>query len=205
MAVGRHQVAPDRTITVGILEDHPLYRGALVRTLTAPGLAVVTAVGTVEELLAGPRPAVAVLGLRLDLTGPVSGRTAVREVSRRGLRALVLSADESRATAATAIAAGACDCLGKSAGEDAIRAAVRSVAAGGRRRLAPADGAARLSPREQEVLTLVASGAADAEIARSLGIKAATVRTYLDRIGLKRGRRRRASLTMLAYEEGLCD
>jgi DNA-binding NarL/FixJ family response regulator len=196
--------ATGEPVRVGLVEDHPLYRGALIRTLTAPGIEVVTAVDTVAELVAGPRPDVAVLGLRLDPAGPMAGATAVHELTRHGLRVLVLSADEARPAAVAAISAGAAGYLGKSAGEDAIRAAVRAVAAGGAAPQVPAaEDGPQLSAREREVLVLLATGAADTEIARSLGIKATTVRTHLDRISLKRGRRRRADLTRLAYEEGL--
>ncbi len=75
-------------------------------------------------------------------------------------------------------------------------------------RSGPPDGAAAatvLSPRENEVLALVAGGATDEQIAASLFIGVATVRSHLDRIGAKTGSRRRADLTRLALSLGLTD
>jgi DNA-binding CsgD family transcriptional regulator len=57
-----------------------------------------------------------------------------------------------------------------------------------------------LSPREREILVLVASGKLDKQVARELDIAVTTVRTHLERIGIKSGRRRRAELIALAYE-----
>jgi predicted ATPase/DNA-binding CsgD family transcriptional regulator len=61
----------------------------------------------------------------------------------------------------------------------------------------------RLSPRERELITLVAQGRTDHEIAGELFISIRTVRSHLDRIRDKSGCRRRADLTRLALEEGL--
>ncbi len=63
--------------------------------------------------------------------------------------------------------------------------------------------ASRLSPREQELVTLVARGRTDAQIAAELFISVRTVRSHLDRIRDKTGYRRRADLTRLALAEGL--
>jgi len=60
-----------------------------------------------------------------------------------------------------------------------------------------------LSPRERELVTLVAQGRTDAEIAEKLFISVRTVRTHLDRIRDKSGCRRRADLTRLALQEGI--
>lgn len=60
-----------------------------------------------------------------------------------------------------------------------------------------------LSSRELEVLSLVAAGQTDKEIAAALIISIATVRSHLDRIREKSGCRRRAELTRLAVELGL--
>jgi non-specific serine/threonine protein kinase len=66
-----------------------------------------------------------------------------------------------------------------------------------------APGAARLSARERELVTLVAQGRTDADIAGQLHISIRTVRSHLDRIRDKTGCRRRADLTRLALAEGL--
>jgi DNA-binding CsgD family transcriptional regulator len=60
-----------------------------------------------------------------------------------------------------------------------------------------------LSPRERELLALVARGLTDKDIATALVISLATVRSHLDRIRDKTGRRRRPELTRLADELGL--
>ena len=67
---------------------------------------------------------------------------------------------------------------------------------------APA-GLAQLSAREQELVTLVAQGRTDAQIAAQLYISVSTVRSHLDRIRDKSGCRRRADLTRLALQAGL--
>jgi DNA-binding CsgD family transcriptional regulator len=64
-------------------------------------------------------------------------------------------------------------------------------------------GLGKLSPRERELVTLVARGRTDAQIAAQLYISIRTVRTHLDRIRDKTGCRRRADLTRLALSEGL--
>jgi len=61
-------------------------------------------------------------------------------------------------------------------------------------------GAPKLSQRERELLTLVAQGSTDAQIAQQLFISIRTVRSHLDRIRDKTGCRRRADLTRLALD-----
>ena len=66
-----------------------------------------------------------------------------------------------------------------------------------------APGLRKLSARERELVTLVAQGRSDAEIAAQLYISIRTVRSHLDRIGDKTGRRRRVDLTRLALSAEL--
>ena len=66
-----------------------------------------------------------------------------------------------------------------------------------------APGLGRLSARERELVTLVAQGATNAQIADRLYISVHTVRSHLDRIRDKTGARRRADLTRLALAAGL--
>ena len=68
-----------------------------------------------------------------------------------------------------------------------------------------ATGLARLSPRERELVTLVARGRTDAQIAAELFITVRTVTSHLDRIRDKTGCRRRADLTRLALSAGRYD
>ena len=64
-------------------------------------------------------------------------------------------------------------------------------------------GLAKLSPRERELVTLVAQGRTDAQIAAQLYITVRTVSSHLDRVRDKTGCRRRADLTRLALSAGL--
>ena len=66
-----------------------------------------------------------------------------------------------------------------------------------------APGSPRLSARERELVTLVAHGRTDTQIAEQLYISIRTVRSHLDRIRDKTGCRRRADLTRLALTAGL--
>ena len=68
---------------------------------------------------------------------------------------------------------------------------------------AAAHGSGKLSARERELVTLVAQGRTDAQIAAQLYISVRTVHTHLDRIRDKTGCRRRADLTRLALQTGL--
>jgi DNA-binding CsgD family transcriptional regulator len=67
----------------------------------------------------------------------------------------------------------------------------------------PAPALPRLSPRERELITLVAQGRTDAQIAAQLYITVRTVTSHLDRIRDKTGCRRRADLTRLALSAGM--
>jgi non-specific serine/threonine protein kinase len=67
----------------------------------------------------------------------------------------------------------------------------------------PGPGPGKLSARERELVTLVAQGATNAQIAAQLTISVRTVGTHLDRIRDKTGCRRRADLTRLALTAGL--
>ena len=77
------------------------------------------------------------------------------------------------------------------------------LAAPGPQQLQVPPGHGELSAREQELVTLVAQGRTDAQIAAQLSISVRTVRSHLDRIRDKTGCRRRADLTCLALSEGL--
>jgi DNA-binding CsgD family transcriptional regulator len=67
----------------------------------------------------------------------------------------------------------------------------------------PPAGLNQLSARETELVTLVAQGRTDAQIAAQLFISVRTVGSHLDRIRDKTGCRRRADLTRLALSAGL--
>ncbi|MGA8115098.1 MAG: response regulator transcription factor [Actinocatenispora sp.] len=205
-----------REIQVCVIEDHPLYRAALVRALSdAPDVTVGTTAGSVEEFAAyHPEPgSVVILDLRLP---GVRDATAVVDLVGRGHQVLVLSAHGGQDDVLAAIAAGARGYLTKNSDADEILRAVREVAAHNsyvsptlasflldssrdRHLRAGLD----LSAREKEVLGLVAAGERDQDIAEALSISVRTVRSHLDRIREKTGCRRRPDLTRLAIRKGI--
>ncbi len=71
----------------------------------------------------------------------------------------------------------------------------------GRRRAGPAG----LTPRELEVLTLIARGASTRQVARALGITAKTAETHIERIYAKIGASTRSTATLFAMQHGLLD
>lgn len=129
---------------------------------------------------------------------------------------MVVSAQGSRQDVVAAITAGAAGYLTKASEPAEITHAIELVASGATyvsptlasfllqtSREPEVDGGFTLTVREREILALLASGERDAEIADELFISIATVRTHLDRIRSKTGRRRRADLTRLALEQGV--
>jgi len=204
-------------IRVGVIEDHPLYRDAVERLLAeANGIEVDTVAGSVAQFAARRRPdssGVVVLDLRLP---GLQGAPAVMELVGMGYRVLVLSAHSERAEVLGAMAAGASGYLSKDCEADEILHAVRVVAAGNTymspmlaahvldafadRNSGPT---IELSTRERQVLSLVAAGERDQDIAQTLEISIRTVRSYLDRIRDKTGQRRRPELTRYAIEMGV--
>jgi DNA-binding NarL/FixJ family response regulator len=133
-----------------------------------------------------------------------------------GHRVLVVSAQGEQADVLAAMAAGARGYLTKDADADEILRAVRVVWGGGTyisptlasllldsSRIRDARLRLPLSERERQVLSLLAAGERDQDIADALAISVRTVRSHLDRIREKTGRRRRPELTRLAIEEGI--
>jgi DNA-binding NarL/FixJ family response regulator len=158
----------------------------------------------------------------MDLRMPrLDGIEAIRRLTARGERprtiALTTYADD--ASVLGALRAGARGYLTKDAGAEQIRAAVEAVARGDAA-LDPAvqhhvlaaltdpssdapelpDG---LTPREAEVLALIAEGLTNAEIADRLVVSAATVKTHVNHIFAKAGVRDRAQAVVYAYSRGL--
>lgn len=203
-------------IKVAVIEDHPLYRQGLIQIVElASECVLVGAAGSAEELEQAEHDEcdVAILDLHLP---DCSGAGAVLRVKEYARAILVVSASEDRTSVVEAIGAGASGYLPKSADADEIEKAIRTIAAGGsyispilasyllvESRRSRADDAFELTPRESEILSLVADGETDTDIAHRLFISVRTVRSHLDRIRDKTGRRRRADLTRLAYEQGV--
>jgi DNA-binding NarL/FixJ family response regulator len=164
----------------------------------------------------------------------VDGIEAIRRLAARGDRprtiALTTFADD--ASVLGALRAGARGYLTKDAGAEEIRAAVEAVHRG-EAALDPAvqhhvvaalsapagDGAAAsgagaagepelpdgLTPREAEVLALIAGGLTNSEIADRLVVSAATVKSHVNHIFAKAGVRDRAQAVVYAYEHGLAE
>lgn len=199
-------------IRVGVIEDHPLYRAAVARVLGEAGdMEVGAVVDSVPAFAAADQPPGSVVVLDLRLRG-IAGSAAVRRVAGMGHHVLVLSAYARQDEVLGAVSAGARGYLSKDADGPDILRAVREVAAGETHvsprlasHLLDSDRGARsvLSERERQVLSLVAAGERDADIAVAMDISVRTVRSYLERIRDKTGRRRRPELTRLAIEEGI--
>ena len=196
-----------------MIEDHPVFRQGLAQILEEPpDIAIVAIAASTEEFVAMHLDADVSL-LDLHLPG-ISGPGAVRIVRESGSAVLVQSATGTSEDVLGAIEAGASGYLTKQAQPGEIVAAVLAVAAGDTY-VSPTlasfllDAAERtgldqldLTPREHEVLTLLASGERDQDIADRLFVSVRTVHSHLDRIRDKTGHRRRSELTRLVVESG---
>ncbi|MFD9393360.1 response regulator [Streptomyces sp. NPDC060000] len=205
-------------ITLLIVDDHPVVRDGLRGMFeSAPGFAVVgEAANGVEALAAAAAADPDVILMDLRMPGG-AGVDAIRELTRRRARAkiLVLTTYDTDSDTLPAIEAGATGYLLKDAPRDELFTAVRA-AAEGRTVLSPAvatrlvcavraprSAAEPLSAREREVLTLVARGTSNREIASELFISEATVKTHLTHLYAKLGVGDRAAAVAVAYERGI--
>ena len=210
------------TIRVVVADDHPIVRAGIVGLLeTAPDIAVVGEAADGSEAVAlaeSEHPDLVLMDLRMP---GVDGAAATERIvaAGRGTRVLVLTTYESDDHILAAIEAGASGYLLKAAPQAEILAGIRSVAAG-ETVLAPsiaaklvsrvradaasaAEPAPALSPREREVLVLVAEGRSNPDIARSLYIGEATVKTHLLHVFEKLGVNDRTRAVTRAMELGL--
>lgn len=182
-----------------VVDDHPVFRDGLAGLLAT--LDDVSRVDTADSgeqalvLAAASAPDVVVM----DLTMPgMSGVEATRRLvdAHPDIAVLALTMVDDDETVLAALRAGARGYVLKGATGAEIAGAMRTAAAGGavfgagiaarvlalttgRPRHAPADG---LTDRERDVLALVADGASNAQIARSLGLTLKTVQNYVSRI-----------------------
>ncbi|MFD4198300.1 MULTISPECIES: response regulator [Amycolatopsis] len=208
---------------VVIADDQALVRTGFRMILASGGVDVVgeaadgaEAVATVRDL----EPDVVLMDIRMPA---MDGLEAARRILARdpGCRVLMLTTFDLDRYVYDALAAGASGFLLKDVTPEHLVAAVRLVGTGdallapsitrrlverfaaGQARPAPHRDLAVLTPRELEVLTLVARGRSNAEIAAELTLSEATVKTHVARIFAKLSLRDRAQAVVLAYETGL--
>jgi DNA-binding NarL/FixJ family response regulator len=222
-------------IRVLLADDQRVVReglGTLLGLLEGIELVGTAADGDEAVALAGELdPDVVLMDLRMPR---VDGIEAIRRLAEQGERprtiALTTYADD--ASVLGALRAGARGYLTKDAGADEIRAAVEAVARGeaaldpavqrhvvaaltgpaaGVGVPAPAAGESErelpdgLTPREAEVLALIAAGLTNTEIAERLVVSGATVKSHVNHIFAKAGVRDRAQAVVYAYDHGLAE
>ncbi|MFE0107305.1 response regulator [Streptomyces sp. NPDC059009] len=182
------------------------------------------------ELARDVLPDVVLMDIRMP---GMDGLTATRLLTsyENGPRVLVLTTFDQDAHVHDALRAGASGFLLKDAQPEELLSGIRIVASG-EAMLAPtvtrrlidafaegphgahgvpvpvepgpgADALAALTPREREVLSLVAAGLANAEIADSLGVTTGTVKSHVNALLSKLGLRDRVQATIFAYDTGL--
>ncbi|MCP2031469.1 DNA-binding NarL/FixJ family response regulator [Okibacterium sp. HSC-33S16] len=197
-----------------IADDHPVVRAGL-RALfaTEPDLLVVGEAASGEEAVARSYAGVDIVLMDLQFGNGMQGWDATRRIRERpgAPHVLVLTNYDTDADILGAVEAGAAGYLLKDAPPEELIAAVRAAARGesalaptvaGRleaRQNAPDDA---LSAREAEVLTLVADGMSNREIARSLFLSEATVKSHLVHIFTKLQVSSRTAAVASARERG---
>jgi DNA-binding NarL/FixJ family response regulator len=207
-------------IRVLLADDQRVVREGLGTLLgLLDGIELVATAADGEEAVALARehdPDVVLMDLRMPR---MDGIEAIRRLSAAGdrPRAIALTTFDDDASVLGALRAGARGYLTKDAGAEEIRQAVHAVARG-EAALDPAvqhhvvaalgEPAAPplpddLTPREAEVLSLIAAGLTNAEIAERLVVSAATVKSHVNHIFAKIDARDRAQAVVYAYEHGL--
>ncbi|WP_046497244.1 response regulator transcription factor [Streptomyces odonnellii] len=212
------------TARVIVADDQAVVREGIVMLLgLLPGIEVVGAAKDGEEavdLVAELAPDVVLMDLRMPRCDGVEATRRIR-TEHPGTQVVVLTTYADDESLFAALRAGARGYLTKDAqGEEIVRA-VEDVLAGQaglapavQRRLlervtappeppAPAELPDGLTAREAEVLSLVAEGLSNREIAQRLHIGAATVKTHINNLFAKAGVRDRAQAVRYAYQRGL--
>jgi DNA-binding NarL/FixJ family response regulator len=218
------------TVRVLVVDDQRVVRDGLALLLrVAPD---VDLVGTAEngqvalDRLDELAPDVVLMDLRMPVMDGVEATRRIR-AGHPSVQVIVLTTYADDESVFAALRAGARGYLTKDADADEIVRAVRRVHAGEamldtsvQARLLDALGAAvpasalarpaepadlpdDLTPREAEVLALIAEGLSNAEIARRLVVSEATVKTHVNRLFAKTGVRDRAQAVRYAYRHGL--
>ncbi len=211
---------PDNPVRVLVADDEPLVRSGLRLILDAESdLEVVGEAGDgaqAVELTRSLRPDVVCMDVRMP---GIDGLRATELVLRlpEPPRVLVVTTFEHDGYVLDALTAGASGFLLKRAGADEMVQAVRTVAVGQsllypqalrdlvRTRPRATAGAPVLTPREREVLALVAQGMTNAEIATALVVGVETVRTHVASVLAKLQARDRTQAVVLGYRAGLVE
>jgi DNA-binding NarL/FixJ family response regulator len=211
------------TIRVLVADDQELVRAGFKMILeTQADLQVVGEAADGVEAVAATRrlrPQVVLMDIRMPT---LDGLQATRQIAAAtsGARVLILTTFDLDEYVYQALAAGASGFLLKNAPPEQLIGGVRVIAAGEgllapsitRRvieqftRLPPpggTDALVGLTPREREVLTLVAGGLSNAEIAAQLVVSDATVKSHVAHLLAKLQVRDRVQAVVLAYESGL--
>ena len=215
----------DGAIRVLVVDDHDLFRVGLASLLSSqPGIEVVAQASGGRmgvRLAAELQPDVVLMDVRMpDMEGPEATHEILTRRPSTRIVALTVVSDE--ADIAAVVEAGACGFLAKDTPIDGVVLAVRAAANGvawlspraaevvlGRvRRDAPEqepEGGMidELSPREVEVLRLIARGMENAEIAQELGISPRTAKNHVSNILAKLGMPSRIQAAIYAVRSGL--
>ena len=217
---------PEQAPRVVIADDQALVRGGFRLILSTAGIPVVAEAADGKEAIAAVlkhRPDVVLMDIRMPV---MDGLEATRRIleSRPGqdVRDIMLTTFDLDQYVYAALAAGASGFLLKAVSPEHLVAAVLLVRTGDallapsitRRlveRFAPRPGGpglpgrdlSVLTPRELEVLGLIAQGMSNAELASALTLSEATVKTHVARILAKLDLRDRVQAVVLAYQTGL--
>lgn len=212
------------SVRVLVVDDQALVREGLMTLLeAAPDITPVAAAADGEEALAlcaRHRPDVVLMDLRMPKLGGVEATRRIREAQPE-TEIVVLTTHADEDSILDALRAGARGYLTKDAGIAEIARAVHAAAAHHalldpivHSHLIAAAGAARrpappsilpdeLTRREAEVLSLIARGLSNAEIATTLVVSEATVKSHINHLFAKIGARDRAQAVHYAYTRGL--
>ena len=215
-------------VTVVVADDQSAVREGLVLLLgTLPGIAVIGEAEDGEaavEAAATKNPQVVLMDLNMPRCDGVEATRRIR-ASHPRTQVVVLTTYSDDDSIIAALQAGALGYLTKDATRAEIGRAVLAAAAGQavldpavQQRLlsaavrapaavpaGPAPGDDDLTPREAEVLRLIAAGKSNREIARALFVSEATVKTHVNRIFAKTGSRDRGQAVHYAYQHGYVD
>jgi DNA-binding NarL/FixJ family response regulator len=208
----------DEPTHVLIVEDHRVVAEGLSVLINAQAdMKVVGSVGAVAECVTAVAeldPDVVLLDFRLpDGTGPDAAK-AIRAI-RPAARMIFLTREDTEAARFAAVQSGASAFLHKSRAAAEVVGAIREVARGkmlitprtiatllGKRKAIEAQ-LERLTPREKQVLRLMAEGHPSREVAARLGISYTTVRTHIRSLGSKLAVHSKLEAIVKARELGL--